>query len=102
LRAMLSDFKKIAVFPLHLADLTLYWVELAVEYIIHNHYVKDTFFAPTEKVMDEAADLICDHTLQSYFQARLEALRDQVGKLRYYDGFKHSIVATIGFMLGDE
>lgn len=74
LRKMISDFRKISVFPMHVADLTLYWAELAADYIAQNGYVKDTFFAPTEKALQETLTLITENALFPYFQPRLAAL----------------------------
>lgn len=102
LRTMISDFKKIAVFPLHLAHLTLYWVELAVEYLAQNRNVKDSFYAPTEKAMENAATLIRDNALTDYFRPRLEALYSHAAQLHYHHWFKEHINASIREVLDEQ
>lgn len=82
LRKITGEFKKIAVFPHHLADIQLYWPELAVQYLDQKGYVKDTFFAPTEAVFEEACKTIADNDLLDYFRSRIDALLQAAAALR--------------------
>lgn len=91
LRKITGEFKKIAVFPHHLADVLLYWPELAVQYLAQRGYVKDTFFGPTEAIFEETCTLIADNELLPFFRERLEALLAAAAALPARQGFAQAL-----------
>ncbi len=95
LRKITGEFKKIAVFPHHLADVLLYWPELAVPYLDQKGYVKDTFFAPTEAAFEEACTLIAENELREYFQPRLDALAQAAAALSGRRLFSQALIETL-------
>ena len=94
LRKITGDFKKIAVFPHHLADVLLYWPEQAVSYLDQRGYVKDTFFPPTVTAFEEACQFIADNELHDYFRERIENLLQSAGALRGRQDFAAALSAA--------
>ncbi|MCC7506511.1 MAG: hypothetical protein IT259_14505 [Saprospiraceae bacterium] len=94
LKKITGDFKKIAVFPHHLADVLLCWPEQAVLYLEQRGYVKDTFFPPTLTAFEEACRLIADNDLHEYFHARIEALLQTAGALRGRQDFAAALAGA--------
>lgn len=94
LRKITGDFKRIAVFPHHLADVLLYWPEQAVQYLNQRGYVKDTFFPPTVTAFEEACRLIADNELHDYFRSRIEHLLHTAAALRGRQDFAAALTST--------
>lgn len=100
LRKWVADFRKIAVFPHHIADLQLYWPELAVQYLEQGGYVKDTFFQPTATIFAETMAMIAENDLLEYFRPRIEATLHTAAGLRgrrfFFDALQEAFQRSLG------
>lgn len=77
LRKLISDFKKISVFPHDVADVLLYRVELAVEFTNQYGDMWEAFYTATENAYEEALKLIKKHGEEAYFKERCREIQRQ-------------------------
>ncbi|MGA0559899.1 DUF6155 family protein [Larkinella sp. VNQ87] len=88
-RKIISDFKKISVFPFDVADLLLYRVELAVQFTNSYGDIDDRFYASTETAYEEALKLIETHKLHDHFRERGLMIQEQTRHIGW--GFSYTM-----------
>ena len=88
-RRIISDFKRISVFPFDIADLILYRVELAVKFTNTYGDIDERFYTSTETAYEEALKLIQANNLQEYFRERGLDIQRQTQDIGW--GFSHTM-----------
>jgi Family of unknown function (DUF6155) len=66
-RKILSDFKKISIFPYDIVDLTLYRVEMAVNFTNAYGDIDEQFYNSTENNYEDALKIIRTNGLEAHF-----------------------------------
>ena len=74
LRAIVSEFEKISIFPHELIDLALYRVEQAVQFTDDYGDMYEAFYRSTATAFEKALKLIVANKLESHFKARCRAI----------------------------
>ncbi len=74
LRAIISEFKKLTPYPMHIADLMIYRVEQAVEFTEDYGDIDGSFYTTTENCFYDAMNLVKEEHLQAFFQTRCREL----------------------------
>lgn len=70
LRKLISDFRKVSVFPFDVADVLLFRVEQAVDFTNAYGDITEAFYTSTETAYDDALKLITAHNLKDHFFKR--------------------------------
>ncbi len=87
-RKLISDFRKVSVFPFDVVDVLLYRVEQAVDFTNAYGDIDETFYTSAESAYEDALKLMSTHNLKDHFRNRCRTIQQKT------DG--------IGWGFGDE
>lgn len=81
IRKVISDFRKISVFPYDVIDVLLYRVEQAVDFTNAYGDISETFYTSTESAYEDALKLMQEHALDNFVARCLTIQRNaqQIG-----------------------
>ncbi|MBP6826338.1 MAG: hypothetical protein KA165_07255 [Saprospiraceae bacterium] len=74
LRAIVSEFEKISIFPHELIDLALYRVELGVQFTNDYGDMNEAFYRSVATAFERALKMIVAHKLEDHFEFRCQAI----------------------------
>ena len=89
IRKIISDFKKISVFPYDIADITLYRVEMAVDFTNAYGDIDERFYDSTANAYEDALKIITKNDLQKYFIERCTKIQNDTSDIGW--GFADQI-----------
>ena len=69
-RKLISDFRKVSVFPFDVVDVLLFRVEQAVDFTRAYGDISEAFYSATESAYEDALKLISAHHLKDHFLDR--------------------------------
>lgn len=70
IRKLISDFRKVSVFPFDVVDVLLFRVEQAVDFTNAYGDISEAFYTATESAYEDALKLISTHQLKDHFLDR--------------------------------
>ncbi len=77
IRKLISDFRKISVFPFDVVDVLLFRVEQAVDFTNAYGDINEAFYTSTETAYEDALKLLGTHNLKDHFLKRCLTIRRQ-------------------------
>lgn len=98
IRKLISEFRKVSVFPFDVVDVLLFRVEQAVAFTNAYGDISDAFYTSTERAYEDALKLIRTHNLKDHFLARCTIIRQQTAHIGW--GFADQIKSLTGKYLG--
>ena len=89
IRKLISEFKKVSVFPFDLVDVLLFRVEQAVAFTNAYGDIDEGFYTSTERAYEDALKLIREHYLNEHFLKRCLSIRHETAHIGW--GFAYEI-----------
>lgn len=77
IRKLISEFRKVSVFPFDVVDVLLFRVEQAVDFTNAYGDITEAFYTATETAYEDALKLISTHNLKDHFLDRCLKIRRQ-------------------------
>ena len=80
-RKLISEFRKVSVFPFDVVDVLLFRVEQAVDFTNAYGDISEAFYTATETAYEDALKLINEHHLKEHFLKRCHSIRQQTADI---------------------
>ncbi len=87
LRKIITDFKKVAVFPHDVIDILLCRIELEIDFLNQYRYMSTAFYEATRKSYEEAIKLIEKEGAETHFNERCLQIQHRLSNIGWGFGY---------------